>query len=161
MYQYTARQMYLLGQVYRCLNEILDTKICNQSADIFPVKHLVMTLIRVPSKNIPKRVEAALLEIMDSINPDEMEMLISNPHPTPMEVRLNWQLGYSDGYKLLQPSPIAKKRKAKGLTQDDLAKIVGCTQKDISRWESGVYKPNIENFQKLATALSCLVDELL
>ena len=161
MYTYTAKQMYLLGQVYRCLNDIMGTRSCNPSADIFPIKYLVMTLVRVPSKNIPKRVETTLREILDSISPEEMEELISNPSPTPMEIRMNWQLGYSSGYKLLQPSPITQKRKAKGLTQDDLAKIIGCTQKDISRWEGEVYKPNIENFQKLAAALNCSVDELL
>lgn len=161
MYTYTARQMYLFGQVYRCLNDILGTSNCNPSADIFPVKHLVMVLVRVPHKNISKRIDTALQEIMDSISPEEMEELIANPSPTPMDLRLNWQLGYSDGYKLLQPSPIAKKRKEKGLTQDELAKIVGCTQKDISRWEGFVCKPQIENFQKLATALNCSVDELL
>lgn len=161
MYNYTEKQMYLLGQVYRCLTDILSPHSGNLNADIFPIKYLIMILIRIPHNKIPKRVDSALMKIMNDITEEEMEELIANPSPTPMELRVSWQLGYSDGWKLIQPSPISKKRKELKMTQEDLAKIIGCTQKDISRWENDYFTPNAENLQKLAKTFSCTVDDLL
>ena len=48
---------------------------------------------------------------------------------------------------------IKNTRKEKGLTQGELAKIVGTKQSAISRFESGRYNPTIEFLQELSTAL--------
>ena len=51
-------------------------------------------------------------------------------------------------------SLLTKERIAIGLTQKQLADLVGCNQKDISRWESGDRKPTIESLMKLSKALN-------
>ncbi len=37
-----------------------------------------------------------------------------------------------------------------GISQEELAKAVGTTANTISRWETGVYKPSIEDLERLA-----------
>lgn len=51
-------------------------------------------------------------------------------------------------------SPLARARLDSGLTQKQLADLVGCNQKDISRWETGDRKPTIESMMKLSKALN-------
>ena len=52
-------------------------------------------------------------------------------------------------------------RKAAGLSQADLAEKVGCRQKDISRWESGLHEPGALTLKKMAQTLGCSMDELV
>ena len=47
---------------------------------------------------------------------------------------------------------IKKYRKAKGLTQQQLADLIGCEKNNVQRWENGVY-PKPENIKSLANAL--------
>lgn len=58
-------------------------------------------------------------------------------------------------------SPLAEARMSAGLTQAQLAQKVGCTQKDISRWEHGVYTPSAAYAVSLADALGCTVEQLI
>lgn len=58
-------------------------------------------------------------------------------------------------------SPITAARLAAGMTQGQLAEAVGCTQKDISRWERGVYSPRVDVLVKMAEVLGCSIDELI
>ena len=48
---------------------------------------------------------------------------------------------------------IVKQRKAKGLTQDELAKKTGLTQQMISRIERRQFFPSYKNISKIADAL--------
>lgn len=52
-------------------------------------------------------------------------------------------------------------RKAAGVTQTELAEYVGVLQKDVSRWEKGIYKPNINYLVKICTRLNVSADVLL
>lgn len=52
-------------------------------------------------------------------------------------------------------------RLAAGLSQAQLAEAVGCRQKDISRWESGLHEPGAGTLKKMAQALGCSMDELV
>lgn len=52
-------------------------------------------------------------------------------------------------------------RLAAGLTQAQLAKMVGCSQHHISRWENCERGPTAQNLKKLAKALGCSMDELV
>ena len=52
-------------------------------------------------------------------------------------------------------------RKAAGMTQKQLADALGCTQKDISRWESGLHEPGALTLKKIAQILSCSMEELV
>ena len=50
-------------------------------------------------------------------------------------------------------SPIAKARRAKGMTQTQLAIAVGVINAQISNWERGIRNPKYENLQKIADVL--------
>lgn len=52
-------------------------------------------------------------------------------------------------------------RKAVGISQTELADYVGVLQKDISRWEKGIHKPNIDYLAKICTKLNVSADVLL
>lgn len=56
---------------------------------------------------------------------------------------------------------IARVRKEKNMTQADLAKIIGVTDKAISRWERGIGFPDINTLEPLANALGISVLELM
>lgn len=51
-------------------------------------------------------------------------------------------------------------RKAKGLTQQELADLLGVSNKSVSRWESGSY-PDVATLAPLARALGVTINELL
>lgn len=55
---------------------------------------------------------------------------------------------------------IRKKREEKGLTQAQLAKMLGVTAKAVSKWETGAGLPDVSLFEPLSTALSLSVAEL-
>lgn len=56
---------------------------------------------------------------------------------------------------------IARLRKAKGLTQEELGRRVFVSNKTVSRWENGNYMPDIHTLQLLSKEFSVSVDELL
>ena len=58
-------------------------------------------------------------------------------------------------------SPIARRRMERGLTQRQLAKLVGCLPNDISRWETGAVTPRADALVKIAAALECTIDEIV
>lgn len=57
-------------------------------------------------------------------------------------------------------TPIRAARLKAGMTQAELAARVGCTQKDISRWETGKRKPTVGSLCMIAWALGYLIDDL-
>lgn len=56
---------------------------------------------------------------------------------------------------------IAKKRKEKSLTQEQLAEKLNVTSKTISRWENGNYMPDISLLKPLSEELSVTLNDLL
>lgn len=58
-------------------------------------------------------------------------------------------------------SPLTAARMAAGLTQAQLAQLVGCSQKDISRWENGARNPSAAYAVSLAKALDVSVSQLI
>ncbi len=56
---------------------------------------------------------------------------------------------------------IKKMRIKRGLTQGQLAELLGVKQSHVSRWESGVYLPNATTLKKLAEVLNCQIDDLV
>ncbi len=57
-------------------------------------------------------------------------------------------------------SPIKRMREAYRLTQKQLADLIGCAQKDISRYETGTRNPGAETIEKLARVFNCTMEEL-
>ena len=56
---------------------------------------------------------------------------------------------------------LKKRRIAKGLTQEELARELNVTQAAVTQWELGLTKPKIPLLIKLANVLACTVDDLL
>lgn len=56
---------------------------------------------------------------------------------------------------------IALKRKAKGLTQEQLGEKLGVSNKTISRWENGNYMPDLSLLEPLSRELDITLNELL
>ncbi len=56
---------------------------------------------------------------------------------------------------------IYQKRKKKGLTQEEMGRLLGVTNKAISKWEVGETLPDITMLKPLADLLEVTVDELL
>jgi len=52
-------------------------------------------------------------------------------------------------------------RESKGLTQKEVAEIVGVQDAVISNWETGRNRPNVDVLKKLCTALNTSADELI
>jgi transcriptional regulator with XRE-family HTH domain len=46
--------------------------------------------------------------------------------------------------------------KLKGLTSNDLAKQLGCSNQNVSMWISGKSSPNVSTIEKLTAALNAL-----
>ncbi len=53
---------------------------------------------------------------------------------------------------------IAELRKEKGLTQNSLAKTIGTSQANLSRWEKGIIEPSIIECWKLADFFDVSID---
>ena len=56
---------------------------------------------------------------------------------------------------------IARRRKAVGLTQKELAARLGVTNKAVSKWETGGGLPDVGMLKQLCRILEISVDELL
>ena len=56
---------------------------------------------------------------------------------------------------------ISELRKAKNMTQLELANMLNITDKAVSKWERDISCPDINTFPKLAEILGVSVDELL
>jgi transcriptional regulator with XRE-family HTH domain len=55
---------------------------------------------------------------------------------------------------------LARKRRDKGLSQDDLASLLSVAQQTVSAWERGVATPVHETLPVLAHRLGCTIDDL-
>ena len=56
---------------------------------------------------------------------------------------------------------ISEKRKALGMTQQDLAEKLQITNKAVSKWETGDGMPDIQLLKPLSIELGVTVDEIL
>lgn len=56
---------------------------------------------------------------------------------------------------------IKEARQMKGITQEQLAKMLGITQGAVAQWENGLTHPSFDMLPKVAEALGMTVDELI
>ena len=56
---------------------------------------------------------------------------------------------------------LVKKRKEKGITQDQLAAYIGVSKASVSKWETGQSYPDITFLPQLAANFNMSVDELI
>ena len=52
-------------------------------------------------------------------------------------------------------------REEKGLTQEQLANILGVNRTTVTLWEAGINKPRADMLIKLSEILKCSTDDLL
>lgn len=62
--------------------------------------------------------------------------------------------------KPFKPLFIQERREALGMTQEELAKIMGVDAMSVSRWERGLRFPRGRRLPQLAQALKCTVNDL-
>ena len=55
---------------------------------------------------------------------------------------------------------IAKLRKEKNMTQDQLANLMGISFQAVSKWENGLSSPDVSSFPMLADVFGVTIDEL-
>lgn len=53
------------------------------------------------------------------------------------------------------------KRIGKDLTQEEVANLIGISNRTVSMWETGSAFPRLKTLIKLAAVLDCRVDDLL
>ena len=56
---------------------------------------------------------------------------------------------------------IGRKRREKGVTQDDLANFIGISKSSVSKWETGLSLPDIAHLPQLASYLNTSIDKLM
>lgn len=56
---------------------------------------------------------------------------------------------------------LKKAREAKGLTQQQVADLIGVTRESYARYENGTRNPNLQNLSDLADLLNVTTDYLL
>ena len=59
------------------------------------------------------------------------------------------------------PENLRRIRKARSMTQTELAERVGVLQKDISRYERGQHVPSIQMLKDIAEVLGVTVNDLI
>lgn len=52
-------------------------------------------------------------------------------------------------------------RRANGITQTELAAVIGISQSAIAQWELNIAKPQADKLPLLAKVLGCTIDDLL
>lgn len=149
----THREVYILGWVFGRLHPDGNTAL----AAMRPFSAMGEAVTRAHREGIlkgslDKEIGAALCQL-ETHSPD---IVGGSEKVQPHEMQSSWYLGYYAG---LAGSPlpdefdIAAARKKKGLTQAQLAELVGVDQALVSRWESGKVHPNEENVKKLKEIL--------
>lgn len=56
---------------------------------------------------------------------------------------------------------VARKRVERGLSQTELARLVGCDMRTIHRWETGDGEPRVSIVRAVAKEFGCTMEELL
>lgn len=56
---------------------------------------------------------------------------------------------------------LRKIRRARDMTQQDLARKLGVTQATVALWESGKTNPTVPMLPRIAKELNCTIDELI
>ena len=157
----TSREAYVFGWVFGRLNaEVLPEELgpdpwnaCmrpySASAQIISAAHVKGIL----SGDLDAQIGEALSEI-GNIEP---EMDGGAEKVQPLELQGSWQLGYyaGKGKRPLATAEfdISNARRARKMTQTQLADAIGVDQAMISRWESGKVTPNKESMKKLKEIL--------
>jgi transcriptional regulator with XRE-family HTH domain len=75
------------------------------------------------------------------------------PYPSVVPINHQWNVSF--------PQHLAELRKRKGLTQQQLAELIGVHVVQLRRYEGGTSQPTLDVIRSLAVALGVSADELL
>lgn len=153
----TSREAYVLGWVFGRLSATDPSKNIGgppEWAMMRPFGGLAKAIYAAHQfRLVTPELDDQIAEALDEISqcPDEPEVV------QPLENQSSWDLGYyagKSGRPLSETFSIADARKKKGVTQKQLADMIGVDQALISRWESGKISPNKEHLQRIKEALN-------
>lgn len=157
----TKREAYVRGWVYGRIIAVAPNlegnlvsaamRPCISTAEIITKAHKS----GIVTRELDRDIGQALCEIPAPLsNEDDIDAYAV----IPIDQQGSWQLGYYAGLagKPLSPDTfdVAAARKAKGLTQAQLAKMVGVEQSMVSHWETGRLAPSKEKLKKLREIFS-------
>ena len=110
--------------------------VCEKEVEVEPVKKTITVKVRKENIEIPvtffKCKECGYDEIEDRENPiDELDLAYRE---------------YRKRHGMLQPEEIVELREKLGLTQDELAKLIGIEPETLSRYENGGLQEPIHDY---------------
>lgn len=158
----TNREAYVFGWVFGRINaEVFPDEIGPDPWDacMRPYTASAQIISSAHEKRLLTPIlDAQIGEALSEITAIEPEMDGGSEKVQPLEVQGSWQLGYYAG-KGKRPLSgveldITATRKAKGMSQAQLAEAVGVNQPMVSRWESGTVSPNKKHLAKLKEVLA-------
>lgn len=158
----TSREAYVFGWVFGRLNaEAPQDELGPNFRDacMRPYSASAQIISEAHAKGVLRGdLDAQIGEALSEINSIEPEISGGSEKLQPLETQGSWQLGYYAG-KGKHPLAaagfdITAARKAKKMTQAQLADAMGVDQAVISRWESGKVSPNAENLKRLKEILA-------
>ena len=157
----TNREAYVFGWVFGRLNAAAAPNSIGGDVALAPQRPFSASAkvvsdaqrLGILKGNLNDQVGEALSEL-DIIEP---EMDGGSERCQPLGIQGSWLLGYFAGHAkkpLAEESfDISVARRAKKLTQAQLADQMGVDQALVSRWESGKVSPNKDNLAKLKEIL--------
>lgn len=127
----------------------------------FPEQRPVTAYARIhqkaeQSRVITKTVDATIRELFDLIDIEEFESVGDPEKVISLTQQGIWQLAYHKGKSntpLSLSFDISRARKEKGLTQAELAEMVGVSQAAVAKWETGESSPKPETMEKIKSVL--------
>ncbi len=150
-------QVVALAKLYKVLS---DDNISPQSVNMAAMRPLKAyterMIVMQKMRKITPKIDRTISELLGVVELDDWEGLFDKTMP--LELQGIWLTSYKVG---VDKSKITALRKGKGLSQVQLAELIGVSQKDISRWEQGNVKPNTDTLSKIAKALECKIDDLI
>ena len=158
----TNREAYVFGWVYG--------RICAESKNQPSPNNIAFAAARPYYGNaqittaahrdrvITPELDAQIAEALSEIDSIEIPMQGGSEKVQPLELQGTWHLGYYAGKSkrplAAEAFDIEAARRAKGMTQKQLADAIGVDQPTISRWESGRISPNKNSLSRIKEALS-------
>lgn len=151
-------EAYILGWLYGRIARTMpdyDTAAKMQLAAMRPLTgfaavHQAAIAAGTLTKDVRQAIASATDELSDAVVSGAEEVI-------PLDQQGSWQMGYYCA-KAGHPIPpteldIRSLRKAAGMTQQQLADIIGVTQTMVARWETGRAKPSTKNVQRIKELL--------
>ena len=159
----TNREAYVFGWVFGLVSRAGEKKSIDLERGIVdpaarPYSANAKILIAAHRENlVTMSLNMQLAEALSEIKNIEPPMQGGSEKVQPLETRGQWYFGYYAG---LGENPLAEEsfdisaaRRAKKLTQAQLADQMGVDQALVSRWESGKVSPNKDNLSRLKEIL--------